>query len=135
MQIFCIMTEPRVESVFGENAGIVWKALNKKGPSTIGKLVKITSLSREEVYGALGWLGRENKILLERRKRTMVFSLREEEVRLKAFEDTTIDSAPQKQSKSRKGMHPKKTQKKTPKPGKVKAPIKQSERMDEFLLH
>jgi hypothetical protein len=69
------MTEITVESIFGMNAGIVWKALNKNGPSNIGDLVKATSMSREEVYGALGWLGRENKITVERRGRAMVFSL------------------------------------------------------------
>jgi len=69
------MTEPTVESVFGMKAGIVWEALNQNGPSTIGNLVKTTSLSREEIYGALGWLSRENKIAIERRGRAMVFSL------------------------------------------------------------
>jgi hypothetical protein len=69
------MTEPTVESIFGINAGVVWRALNQNGPSNIGDLVKTTSLSREEVYGALGWLGRENKILVERHGRAMVFSL------------------------------------------------------------
>jgi hypothetical protein len=75
VDILCVMTEITVESIFGMNAGIVWKALNKNGPSNIGDLVKATSMSREEVYGALGWLGRENKITVERRGRAMVFSL------------------------------------------------------------
>ncbi|MFZ2473234.1 MAG: winged helix-turn-helix domain-containing protein [Methanothrix sp.] len=38
-------------------------------------IVKSTGLRRELVYGALGWLGRENKIILERRGRAMVVSL------------------------------------------------------------
>jgi len=53
----------------------MFRALNQNGPSNIGDLVKTTSMSREEVYGALGWLGRENKITVERRGRAMVFSL------------------------------------------------------------
>jgi hypothetical protein len=73
-----------VESIFGVNAGIVWKALNQNGPSTIEDLVKTTSLSREEVYGALGWLGRENKISVEmqgrpRGRRARIFSLKQPE--------------------------------------------------------
>ena len=71
------MKEPTVEAVFGVDAGIVWEALNKNGPSIIGDIVKSTGLRRELVYGALGWLGRENKIAIERRGRAMVFSLRE----------------------------------------------------------
>ena len=71
------MTEMTIESVFGVKAGIVWKVLNKNGPSNIGDLVKNISMSREEVYGALGWLGRENKITVERRGRATVFYLRQ----------------------------------------------------------
>jgi hypothetical protein len=93
-------------------------------------------MSREEVYAALGWLGREDKILVERRGRAMVFSLREEEARLNVIEDTTKgDSKPQEKSKRRISKQPKKTPKKTSKPRKAKASIEQSERMEEFLLH
>ncbi len=69
-------TGDTVESIFGANAGIVWKALNLNGPMTIDDLVKATSLNPEEIYGALGWLGRENKILLETRGNVRFFSLR-----------------------------------------------------------
>ena len=41
------MTEPNVELIFGVNAGVVWESLNQNGPSTIGDLVKATSLRRE----------------------------------------------------------------------------------------
>lgn len=75
VDFLCTMTETTVELVFGVKAGIVWEALNKNGPSTIDNIVKATSLRRELVYGALGWLARENKIIVERRGRAMVFSL------------------------------------------------------------
>ncbi len=70
------MPEVTVESLFGSKAGIVWEALNKIGPSNISTLTKTTSLSREEVYAGLGWLGRENKINVEMQGRAMIFSLR-----------------------------------------------------------
>jgi hypothetical protein len=70
------MTEMNIESVFGIRAGIVWESLNQNGPSTVGEIVKATGLRRELVYGALGWLGRENKITVEQRRRAIVFSLR-----------------------------------------------------------
>jgi Winged helix-turn-helix domain (DUF2582) len=72
------MAETTVESVFGVNAGIVWEALNLNGTSTINDLVKTTSLNREEIYGALGWLGRENKISMEGEGKARVFYLRQE---------------------------------------------------------
>ena len=132
------MVETTVESIFGTKAGIVWKALNQNGPSNIGDLVRITSMGREEVYAALGWLGREDKILVEKRGRAMVFSLREAEAPLEAFKSTAIeDSVPQEQTLHKASKPPKKTTKakRTTKARKVKAPLKQSERTDEFLLH
>jgi hypothetical protein len=132
------MKEPTVEAVFGVDVGIVWEALNKNGPSIIGDIVKSTGLRRELVYGALGWLGRENKIAIERRGRAMVFSLREAEALQKPFEGTTIgDSAPQEQIRIRTRVPPTKATKakRTTKARKTKAPLKQSERTDEFLLH
>ena len=65
-----------VESIFGVNAGIVWKALNLDSPMTIDDLVKATALNPEEIYCALGWLGRESKISLETRGNVRLFSLR-----------------------------------------------------------
>jgi phosphoglycerol transferase MdoB-like AlkP superfamily enzyme len=70
------MTETTVESIFGAKAGIVWEALNKNGASNIGDIAKATGMRRELVYGALGWLGREDKISVERRGKAIVFSLR-----------------------------------------------------------
>ncbi len=69
------MNEANVEMIFGSKAGKVWESLNKNGPSTINDLVKSTGMRRELVYGGLGWLGRENKIAIERRGKAMVFSL------------------------------------------------------------
>lgn len=69
-------TRDTIESIFGVNAGIVWNALNLNGPMTIDDLVKSTTLNLEEIYGALGWLGRENKISLETRGVVRFFSLR-----------------------------------------------------------
>jgi hypothetical protein len=65
-----------IESIFGVNAGIVWNALNLNSPMTIDDLVKSTTLNPEEIYSALGWLGRENKISLETRGVVRFFSLR-----------------------------------------------------------
>ena len=66
-----------IEPIFGVNAGIVWKALNLSSPMTIDDIVKATALNSEEIYGALGWLGRENKISLEIRGEVRFFSLRQ----------------------------------------------------------
>ena len=125
------MNQPTVESLFGFNAGIVWKTLDQNGPSNLSSLGKSTSLSREEVFGALGWLGREDKILVEQKGRAMVFSLRDEEVRLVVPEETAVEPALKPKSNRRKSKQSKKTEKTR----EVRVPVKQPDRMEEYLLH
>jgi len=132
-----IVKDITAESIFGLNAGIVWKALNQNGASNLTNLVKTTSLSREEIYGALGWLGREDKLVMEQKGRAMVFSLRDEEARLGVPEETT-EPALKAKSESRKTKQPKKTKKvRSIKPPikQTKSPAEQNERAEEFLLH
>ena len=50
------------ETIFGVNAGVVWNILHSKGPLSADAISKATKLKAIEVYGALGWLGREGKI-------------------------------------------------------------------------
>jgi hypothetical protein len=85
------MMDATVESIFGTKAGIIWNALNQNGPSNISNLVKATSLSREEICGGLGWLGREDKIIVEVQGRAMIFSLRESERRWQAVNHTVVE--------------------------------------------
>lgn len=109
VDFLCIMTQTTIESIFGTKAGIVWRALNQNGPSNITHLVKTTSMSREEVFCALGWLGREDKIVMELKGREMIFSLRESEARLEAPPEMTMeDHAPKAKSKRSKNKPPKK---------------------------
>ena len=125
------MNPPTVESLFGANAGIIWRTLNQNGPSNLSSLVKSTSLSREEIFGALGWLGREDKIVVEQKGHAMVFSLRDEEVRLVVPEETAVKPALKPKSNRRKTKSPKKSKKAR----KAGASVKQPDRMEEYLLH
>jgi hypothetical protein len=47
---------------FGLNAGRVWTALNSCGPLTENQLMEESSLRIHELFAAIGWLARENKI-------------------------------------------------------------------------
>lgn len=149
------MTQITVESVFGEKAGAIWRALNQNGPSNITKLVKTTSLSREEVFSALGWLGREDKILMEQKGREMIFSLRDPEAGQEAAaqavpEETEkimmVEIAPKAKAKSKTKRSKAKPPKKPKNAGAGKAslnkeeslednPDKESDRTKDFLLH
>ena len=46
----------------GNNAGLVWNALNTNGKMTETKLKKETGLASAEFYTALGWLAREGTL-------------------------------------------------------------------------
>ncbi|MDD4652965.1 MAG: winged helix-turn-helix domain-containing protein [Methanothrix sp.] len=149
------MTQITVESVFGEKAGAIWRALNQNGPSNITNLVKTTSLSREEIFSALGWLGREDKILLEQKGREMIFSLRDPEARQEAVAEGTAkmtaqEISPKGKAKSKTKRSKAKPLKKPKKAGAVKSSSnqevsqenaqqegldKESDRTKDYLLH
>ena len=52
-------------SNIGNNAGILWNALNTNGKMTEAKLKKESGLASADFYAALGWLAREGKLNLE----------------------------------------------------------------------
>lgn len=51
----------RIDS-YGTYAGTVWHVLSTKGELSEEKLRSLTALHDEELYTAIGWLARENKI-------------------------------------------------------------------------
>jgi hypothetical protein len=60
----------------GAAAGLVWTALTENGPLSTAKLVKAIGEPRDTVMQALGWLAREDKIVIEDDGRTRIISLR-----------------------------------------------------------
>ena len=54
----------KVTEEFGFNAGRVWNALEMYGPLTETQLIEETSLRKNELFAAVGWLARENKICM-----------------------------------------------------------------------
>lgn len=49
----------------GTWAGLVWNALNEADVLGTKQIKKMTKLKDKELYAALGWLARENKVLFE----------------------------------------------------------------------
>ncbi|RLF06417.1 MAG: hypothetical protein DRK00_01620 [Thermoprotei archaeon] len=66
------------EEYFGVNAGKVWKALKEAGrPMTAREIARATGLKITDVYGALGWLGREGKVEIIEEGRRRAYRLTE----------------------------------------------------------
>ena len=47
----------------GINAGIVWNTLAGKGAKSLKEAKKETKLAEKDLYAALGWLAREEKVV------------------------------------------------------------------------
>lgn len=59
----------------GETAGLVWQVLDENGPLTLTKLVKSVDAPRDLVLQAIGWLAREDKLVIEENGRSKTVSL------------------------------------------------------------
>ncbi|MDD4777564.1 MAG: winged helix-turn-helix domain-containing protein [Fermentimonas sp.] len=60
---------------FGISAGKVWSVLDENGKQEIKALKKATKLTDKDLYAALGWLGREEKIVIETEEKDIFISL------------------------------------------------------------
>jgi DNA-binding transcriptional regulator PaaX len=63
------------KELFGANAGKVWDALSRNGSMNAGKLTEVTELEEHEVRAALGWLGREGKLRIEKEHNHYLYAL------------------------------------------------------------
>ncbi len=52
-------------SLFGEKAGTIWQILHQRGPLIEEELLSQAHLTESQLYAAVGWLARENKIRKE----------------------------------------------------------------------
>src|SRR5690554_7868412 len=65
MGFHIIRTNAMNKKSIGTNAGIIWNLLNNNQKWSIQQLRDASGLSEEEIYTAIGWLARENKIEMD----------------------------------------------------------------------
>ena len=66
--IIKIMT---IESI-GTTAGVVWTALSTSGKMSVKELKKVTKIKTDkELYSALGWLAKEDKLIFKEKGEEM----------------------------------------------------------------
>lgn len=65
-----------MSEVIGEAAGKVWTFLNENGPSSPSKIEKETGVSKNDLQRAIGWLAKEDKLLIETNGRAETISLK-----------------------------------------------------------
>lgn len=60
----------------GEAAGKLWHFLDKNGPSSVTKASTETGLGKNEIQRAIGWLAKEDKLVIEMKGRIETLSLK-----------------------------------------------------------
>ena len=59
----------------GKDAGLLWTVLNDNGAKTVNELKELTNLNEKEIYTAMGWLAREEKLAFNQKGRGILLSL------------------------------------------------------------
>ena len=59
----------------GENAGKIWRLLDSYGQANISSIQRLTKISINNAYSAIGWLSRENKIKFLYKNKQMYYKL------------------------------------------------------------
>jgi hypothetical protein len=62
----------------GTTAGAIWDALNKRGEQSLSELKKAVKGKVPTFDWAIGWLAREDQIVITREKRSFRIRLREQ---------------------------------------------------------
>ena len=70
-------TESNPVEEIGIVAGQVWHCLSENGGMSVAKLVKNLELPRDQVLQGVGWLAREDKVVIENRSRGKAVRLNE----------------------------------------------------------
>ena len=63
-------------STIGDDAGKVWQYLDKNGSASVTKITNETEISKSDVQRAIGWLLKEDKLLIEVVGRAETLSLK-----------------------------------------------------------
>jgi hypothetical protein len=61
-----ILGETNLTEKIGVDAGKVWNTLNVWGEVDISSIARITEIKETDIYSALGWLAREDKIQIQK---------------------------------------------------------------------
>ena len=63
------------KAVIGFNAGTVWRYLKDRGEADINKMCLDLGQSFDNISLAVGWLARENKVIIRRKDSALLVSI------------------------------------------------------------
>lgn len=65
-----------MQNKIDDAAGQVWRFLDKNGSTSVSKITNETGLNKNDVQRAVGWLLKEDKLIIEAVGRTETLSLK-----------------------------------------------------------
>ena len=65
-----------MQNKIDDAAGQVWRFLDKNGSTSVSKITNETGLNKNDVQRAIGWLLKEDKLIIEVVGRTETLSLK-----------------------------------------------------------
>ena len=65
-----------MSNAISDAAGKIWQYLDKNGPSSVTKITTETEINKNDVQRAIGWLSKEDKLIIETRGRVETISLK-----------------------------------------------------------
>ncbi len=65
-----------MNEVIGAAAGKVWMFLSENGAASPSKIEKETGVSKNDLQRAIGWLAKEDKLVIESNGRAEILSLK-----------------------------------------------------------
>ncbi len=65
-----------MQNKIDDAAGQVWRYLDKNGSTSVSKITNETALNKNDVQRAIGWLLKEDKLIIEAVGRTETLSLK-----------------------------------------------------------
>lgn len=60
----------------GDIAGVLWRYLDDHGAETVTKIAKETAIDSKEIQRAVGWLAKEDKVMITPRGRSELIALK-----------------------------------------------------------
>ncbi|MSP28102.1 MAG: hypothetical protein EXR80_06695 [Methylococcales bacterium] len=65
----------KASNTISDAAGKVWQYLDKNGPSSVTKITTETGINQKDIQRAIGWLSKEDTLLIEVNGRVETISL------------------------------------------------------------
>lgn len=59
----------------GSDAGLIWQILEENGEQNVKDLKKLAKLTDKDMYAAIGWLAREEKLAFKQIEKELFVSL------------------------------------------------------------